>query len=217
MNVLSSLHIQHHEVGVLDELFEARAEPGAGGTIDDSVVGTDAEVDHVCLLQAVPVLSCLVVYQLSHSMGLADSDDSSLGSQDGRDEVAAADVAHAAHAEGAIIEVALREPTIRRTLLQALQIAIDLQNTLRLHRLNVWHSQTVLAIDGDRVVVIVFEDVPLDVALAIELVVDVRVHHGVLAHSDGARLDEEGQYGQIGVHLLHFFAQQGQRGGVHLV
>ena len=52
----SSLHVQHHEIRILNQLFEALAKSCTGRSIDDTVIRADAEVDHVGLLYAEAIL-----------------------------------------------------------------------------------------------------------------------------------------------------------------
>jgi hypothetical protein len=106
------VHVQHHQVGVLDQLLHSGAEPGAGCTIDHSMIRAYAVVDGFSLLDSVAFRLRLVVDELSERVRLAYRDDSSLGPQDCRHEVATADVAHGRHAESTIVEVGFGEATI---------------------------------------------------------------------------------------------------------
>ena len=58
---LFSLHVQHHEVWILNQLLESLPKPCAGRPVDDSVIRADAEVDHVGLLYAEAILFRIIV------------------------------------------------------------------------------------------------------------------------------------------------------------
>lgn len=148
-------------------------------------------------------------------MSLADRNDSGLGSQNSGHEILSTDVANGRDAESAIVEVCLSETSVGGARRQVFQVIINLENALRLDLLDVGDGETVGAVNRNAEVVVVLQDVPLDVALVVELVVDVRVNHGELSHRDRARLNEKWQHGQIGVHFLHFFAESNQGSGVH--
>ena len=57
-----SVHAEHHKVRILNQLLEALAESGAGGSIDDTMVSADAEIDHVCLLHSVTIYSRVIIH-----------------------------------------------------------------------------------------------------------------------------------------------------------
>ena len=82
-------------------------------------------------------------------MGLPNCNNSGLRAQDCRHEVAATNVSNTAHAEGAIVEVSLRQPTITCACLQVLQRTIYLQDALILHLFNIGDGEAIRAIDGD--------------------------------------------------------------------
>ena len=148
------------------------------------MVGADAEVDHVGFLDSEAVVLGVVVDQLSHTMGLADCDDGGLRAQDGRHEVASTNVTDARDTKGAIVKVSLREATICSLHRKVLKFRVDLQDALILDLLDVGHGEAVWAVDCNTEVVIVLDNVALDVALGVKVVIDVRVHDGVLRHGD---------------------------------
>ena len=211
------MHVEKHQVRVFDQLLHAGGEARARCPVNHPVVRADAEADIVGLLDAEAVLVRRIVDELGDAVCLPDRDYRCLRPQNGRHEVAATDVAHRRHAEGAIVEVGLRQAAIGRALTQVLQVIIDLENALGLDGLDVRHCEAVRAIDRNAEVVVVLEHVALDVAVRVQVVVDVRVHHGELGHCDRARLDEEGQHRQVSMHLLHLLAEQDQCRRVHVV
>ena len=78
--------------------------------------------------------------------------------------------------------------------MQVFQVLIDLDDAFLLDSLDAGHSESIRAIDCDAEVVIVLDYVTLDVALCVQVIVNVTVHDWVLSHGDGARLDKEGQH-----------------------
>ena len=181
------------------------------------MVRTDTEVYHVGFLYAEAIFSGIIVDELGDAVCLANRNDGGLWAQNGGHEVASTDVAHARHAESAIVEVGLGQPTCARLIRQVLQLGVYLDDALLLHALDVGHSQPVRTVDRNAEVMIMLHHVALDVALAVQIVVDVRVHHRMLVHCDRDRLDEEGEHCQVSVHLFHFLAKCDQGCSVHLV
>jgi len=110
------VHAEHHEIRILNELLESRTELCDGCPIDDAMIGADAEIDHVCLLDAVSILSRIVIDQLCHPVRLSNCNNRSLRAQNGRHEVATANIANTADTEGAIVEVSLGQASVRCTL-----------------------------------------------------------------------------------------------------
>lgn len=156
------------------------------------MIRANAEVNLIGFLDAEAVLFRVVVDQLSDTVGLANRNDCSLGTQDGRHEVLSTNVTNGRNTESSIVEVCLNETSIGCPLRQVLQVIIDLQNALVLHLLDVGDGEAVGAINSNAIVVVVLEHVPLDVAIVVEIIIDVRVDYGELTHGDGACFDEEG-------------------------
>lgn len=211
----SSSHVEQHEVGVFDELLHAGAEACHCRAVQNAVVRRNAEID--CLHRCPVVVAPFVSHVLGHGVGFADSDDGYLGPEDGGHEIAAADVADRGDAEGRVGEVGSGKLVVLGLLNQKLKIVVDLQNALVLNLLDVGHSKTVGAVDSDAEVVVLFEDVALDEAILVKVVVDESIHLGVLGHGNGARLDKERQHRDLGMHRLHLLAQVDQLRAVHLV
>ena len=89
-----SVHIQEHQVRVLNELLHAGSESGARRPINHSVVCTDAEVNLIGFLNTETIRFGIVVYKLCYTVGLADGDNCGLRAQDSWHEVASANIAH---------------------------------------------------------------------------------------------------------------------------
>lgn len=86
------MHAQEHQVGVLNKLLHTRAKLGTGSTINHSMICTDAEVNRVCFLNSHTVWVLVIINQLSNPVGLANRNNSTLGSQNGWYEVSPSDV-----------------------------------------------------------------------------------------------------------------------------
>ena len=210
-----SVHSHQHKVGVLDQLLHAGSEPGTSGTINHSVICADAKVDLIRFLNAEAILFGVIIDQFGDAVSLANCNDRGLWAEDSRDEVLATDVSNGRNTECSVVEVCLNETSISCSLRQVFQVTVDLQNTLVLHLFDVGHGETIRAVDCNAEVVVVLQDVPLDVAIVVEVVIDVRIDHGVLTHGNGACFDEEWQHRKVGVHLFHLFAEQDQGCCVH--
>ena len=89
------MHRQEHHVGILDQLLHASTEPRASRPIDHPMICTNAEVYHVCFLQAETILLAIIIDEFGYAMRLSDCYDGSLRPQNGGHEVATSDVAHA--------------------------------------------------------------------------------------------------------------------------
>ena len=59
------------------------------------MIRTNAEVYHVCFLQAEAILLAIIIDEFGYAMRLSDCYDGSLRPQNGGHEVATSDVAHA--------------------------------------------------------------------------------------------------------------------------
>lgn len=86
------MHVEKHQVRLLDELLHAGAESRHGGSIKYSVVGGDTEVDGLCGLPSVSFRGTQVLDPFGVLVCLSNSDDGGLGAQDGRHEVSSAQV-----------------------------------------------------------------------------------------------------------------------------
>ena len=137
------------------------------------MVRADAKVDGVCLLDSETIRLRIVIDQLGDSVRLSDCNDGSLWTKDGRYKVPSTDVTDAGNTEGSIVKVCLGKTTVRGLIRQIFQITIDLKNALGLDGLDVWNSQAICTVDSDTEVVIMLDDVLLNIAFAIQLVVDV--------------------------------------------
>ena len=137
------------------------------------MVRADAKVDSVCLLDSEAIRLRIVIDQLGDSVRLSDRNDGGLWTKNGRYKVPSTDVTDAGNTEGSIVEVCLGKTAVRSLIRQIFQVTIDLKNALGLDGLDVWNSQAICTVDGDTEVVIVLDHVLLNVAFAIQLVVDV--------------------------------------------
>ena len=137
------------------------------------MVRTDAKVDSIRLLDSEAIRLRIVIDQLGDSVRLSDRNDSSLWTKDSRYKVPSTDVTDTGNAESSIVEVCLGKTAVRGLIRQVLQITVDLKNALGLDGLDVWNSQAISTVDSDTIVVIVLDHVLLNVAFAIQLVIDV--------------------------------------------
>ena len=137
------------------------------------MVRADAKVDGVCFLDSETIWLRIVIDQLGDSVRLSDRNDGSLWTKDGRYKVPSTDVTDAGNTEGSIVKVCLGKTTVRGLIRQIFQVTIDLKNALGLDGLDVWNSQAICTVDSDTEVVIMLDDVLLNIAFAIQLVVDV--------------------------------------------
>ena len=137
------------------------------------MVRTDAKVDSICLLDSETIRLRIVIDQLGDSVRLSDRNDGGLRTKNGRYKVPSTDVTDAGNTEGSIVKVCLGKAAVRGLIRQIFQITIDLKNALGLDGLDVWNSQAIWTVDGDTEVVIMLDHVLLNVAFAIQLVVDV--------------------------------------------
>ena len=88
------MHVEQHEIRVLDELLHSSAESGTGCTVDNSVIGRYAEVDGVHCLKAVTILASVIVDKLCNAVSLADCNNGGLWAQNSWDKVSASNVAY---------------------------------------------------------------------------------------------------------------------------
>ena len=137
------------------------------------MVRADAKVDGVCLLDSEAVRLRIVIDQLGDSVRLSDRNNGGLWTKNGRYKVPSTDVTDAGNTEGPIVEVCLGKTAVRGLIRQIFQVTIDLKNALGLDGLDVWNSQAIWTVDGDTEVVVMLDHVLLNVAFAIQLVVDV--------------------------------------------
>ena len=137
------------------------------------MVRTDAKVDSICLLDSETIRLRIVIDQLGDSVRLSDRNDGGLRTKYGRYKVPSTDVTDAGNTEGSIVKVCLGKTAVRGLIRQIFQITIDLKNALGLDGLDVWNSQAIWTVDGDTEVVIMLDYVLLNVAFAIQLVVNV--------------------------------------------
>ena len=137
------------------------------------MVRADAKVDSICLLDSETIRLRIVIDQLGDSVRLSDRNDGGLRTKNGRYKVPSTDVTDAGNTEGSIVKVCLGKTAVRGLIRQIFQITIDLKNALGLDGLDVWNSQAIWTVDGDTEVVIMLDYVLLNVAFAIQLVVDV--------------------------------------------
>ena len=72
------MHVQEHQVGILNKLLHARAKSGTRRPIDHSMVGTDAETNDVGLPDSETVRMAVIVEQLSDPLGPANSNNCGL-------------------------------------------------------------------------------------------------------------------------------------------
>ena len=91
----ASVHRQEHHVWILDQLLHASSEPRASRPIDHSMICTNAEVYHVCFLQAEAIRLAIIIDEFGDSVRLSNCYDGSLRPQNSGHEVATSDVAHA--------------------------------------------------------------------------------------------------------------------------
>ena len=137
------------------------------------MVRTDAKVDSICLLDSETIRLRIVIDQLGDSVRLSDRNDGSLWTKDGRYKVPSTDVTDAGNTEGSIVKVCLGKTAARGLIRQVLKITVDLKNALGLDGLDVWNSQAICTINSDTVIVIVLDHVLLNIAFAIQIVIDM--------------------------------------------
>ena len=131
------------------------------------MICTDAEVNRVCFLNSHTVWVFVIINQLSNPVGLANRNNSTLGSQNGWYEVSPSDVTTTWDAEGSIVEVCLSETTVDSLIWQVLQISVNLENALVLDSLDVGDGKAIGAVDGNAEVVVVLHHVALNIAIVI--------------------------------------------------
>ena len=137
------------------------------------MVRTDAKVDSIRLLDSETIRLRIVIDQLGDSVRLSDRNDGSLWTKDGRYKVPSTDVTNAGNTEGSIVKVCLGKTAARGLIRQVLKITVDLKNALGLDGLDVWNSQAICTINSDTVIVIVLDHVLLNIAFAIQIVIDM--------------------------------------------
>ena len=137
------------------------------------MVRTDAKVDSICLLDSETIRLRIVIDQLGDSVRLSDRNDGGLRTKYGRYKVPSTDVTDAGNTEGSIVKVCLGKTTARGLIRQVLKITVDLKNALGLDGLDVWNSQAICTINSDTVIVIVLDHVLLNIAFAIQIVIDM--------------------------------------------
>ena len=137
------------------------------------MVRTDAKVDSIRLLDSETIRLRIVVDQFGDSVRLSDRNDGSLWTKDGRYKVPSTDVTNAGNTESSIVKVCLGKAAVRGLIRQVLKITVDLKNALGLDGLDVWNSQAICTINSDTEIVIVLDHVLLNIAFAIQIVIDM--------------------------------------------
>lgn len=130
------MHVEKHQVGVFDQSLHFGAEASNRRSIQDSMISANTEVDCLSRLESRPI-------PLSKSVGLTESNNRGLGSENRRHEVPTADVTHAGHAERSIREITCRQLIVSRFVNQSLQVLVNFEDRLVLHCLDVGHGQAV--------------------------------------------------------------------------
>lgn len=169
------------------------------------MICTNAEVDRILRLPTVTIFSIEVFNVFGSLMSLPNSNDSSLGSQDGRDKVSSSDVADTRHAEGSIFKISLDQATRCGFSSEVFHFLIDGQNTLVLDLLNGRYGQTIRGVDGNRKVMVMFDNISLNVTILVQVIVNVSVHKRVLVHRQRNSFNEERKHGKtrmMGLQLL---------------
>ena len=133
------MHVQQHQVRVLDQQLHFCCESCAGGPVNDAMVSRDADRNHVGWLPSVAFFLLDIFHILGLLAGFANSYDSCLRSQDHRGGVGPSDVADARHTESAIGKVISSKLVLVCLASQLDYVLIDLQDALRLDLLDVWH------------------------------------------------------------------------------
>ena len=89
------MHVEEHEVRVLNQLLHPLGKPRTGRSIDHSVIRTDAEADSVSFLDSNAIRVCIVVDKLGDPVGLSDRDNGSLRAQNRWNKVPSTDITNA--------------------------------------------------------------------------------------------------------------------------
>ena len=167
------MHVEEHEVRVLNQLLHPLGKPRAGRPIDHPVIRTDAEADSVSLLDSDAIRVRIVVDKLGDPMRLSDRDNGSLRAQNRWNKVPSTDIADALDTKSAIIEITLCQSAIRSLLGKILEIAVNLEDALSLDGFDVRDSEAIRTVNSYAEVVIMLHHVALDVSLAIQVVIYV--------------------------------------------
>jgi len=172
-----SLHAHQHLIWVFDVCFHKGGEAGDCGAVEYSVVCGDTETNAFLRVERVAVLVVI-----RDCVWFADCDDCCLRPQNCGHEVASPNIANRWNTECRICKVTSHQLSILWPLNQRLQIVINLHNRFLLNSLDVRHRKSIRAVNSHREIMIFLNNVALNQAILIDLIIHLRVHQRELHH-----------------------------------